>query len=142
MKSLYVLAKKTGMTTVEGFSTVLVSLVILTPYCGFLFDCGCTWPWSGLETHCNIHDPLAAHQCPWCASLLSGVVSSAAAVLAALFVSTHVVNSFDSLNRPLFSVQLPVALAAGLSAFLVVATLTGWIAGSLQDYPVFIFQAG
>ena len=139
MKSIYLLAQRAGMTTAEGFSTVLVSLIILTPYCGFLFDCGCTWPWSGLESHCNIHDPLAEHQCPWCASLISGVLSSAAAVLAALFASMNVSKTVKRLGKPLFITQFLASTVAGLAAFLIVATATGWLAGNLQGYPVFIF---
>lgn len=139
MRSVYLLVQKTGITTAQGFSTILISLIILTPYCGFMFDCGCTWPWSGLESHCNIHDPLAEHQCPWCTSLLLGVLSSTAAVFAALFVSTKTANSFSHPNRAFLSIQFPIAVAAGLIAFLIVATVTGWISGTLQGYPVFIF---
>jgi hypothetical protein len=139
MKPLFLLAKKTGISTTEGFSTVLISLIILTPYCGFLFDCGCTWPWRGLESHCNIHDPLAEHQCPWCASLLSGVLSSATSVLAALFFSTQFVEYFSQPNRSPFTIKFWGAIVSGLSGFIVIATATGWIAGYLQDYPTFIF---
>lgn len=138
MKPIYLLAQRTGITTVEGLSTVIVSLIILTPYCGFMFDCGCTWPWSGLESHCNIYDPLAEHQCPWCASLISGVLSSAASVLAALFISTQLSKSLNSLKVSLPLIHFLSVLAAGIMAFLVVATATGWIAGTVQGYPVFM----
>jgi hypothetical protein len=29
--------------------TGIIILILVTPLCGFLFDCGCTWPWSGLD---------------------------------------------------------------------------------------------
>jgi len=142
MKSSYLLAQKTGITTVEGFSTVLISLAILTPYCGFLFDCGCTWPWSGLESHCNIHDPLAEHQCPWCASLVAGIISSAAAVLAGLYATATFTNNFNHKSCSFLSLQFWLALLIGLAAFLVVATITGWAAGAVQGYPFFIVKTG
>ncbi len=142
MESIYVLVKKTGITSIEGFSTVAICLIILTPFCGFLFDCGCTWPWSGLESHCNIHDPLAEHQCPWCASLVAGVLSSAAAVLAALFATTTFVNSLNQKNHSILSPRFLFALTIGLVAFLIVAAITGWASGAVQDYPVFITKTG
>jgi uncharacterized protein with PQ loop repeat len=142
MKSVYFLVKKTGITSIEGFSMVVISLIILTPFCGFLFDCGCTWPWSGLESHCNIHDPLTGHQCPWCASLVAGVFSSAAAVLASLFATTTFVNSLSQKNHSVLSPQFLLALTIGLAAFLIVATITGWASGAVQDYPVFITKTG
>lgn len=138
MKSIYLLAQRVGITTAEGFSTVLITLIILTPYCGFMFDCGCSWPWDGLESNCNVHDPLAEHHCPWCASLVSGVLSSAVSVLAALFVSTKLSKSLNGLKASCPPIYFLFVLAAGIIAFLVVATATGWVAGTVQDYPVFM----
>ena len=36
-------------------------------YCNLIFQCGCTWPWAGGSSHCNIHNPNGPH-CPWCES--------------------------------------------------------------------------
>lgn len=49
------------MVTLIGIS------IIITPLCGNLFECGCTWPWSGLAAHCNYFDPHPAHPCRFCA---------------------------------------------------------------------------
>lgn len=38
------------------------------PYCGALFQCGCTFPWAGGATNCNIHD-YHTPNCPWCMAL-------------------------------------------------------------------------
>ncbi|MFN7952862.1 MAG: hypothetical protein U0610_14155 [bacterium] len=46
--------------------TVALAGVIVTPLCGALFGCGCTWPWAGLDRHCNVHDPSDPAHCPWC----------------------------------------------------------------------------
>ena len=36
-------------------------------YCNLIFQCGCTWPWAGGSSNCNIHNPNGPH-CPWCES--------------------------------------------------------------------------
>eukprot|EP00750_Incisomonas_marina_P005836 INCI14163.2.p1 GENE.INCI14163.2~~INCI14163.2.p1 ORF type:complete len:284 (-),score=22.02 INCI14163.2:88-939(-) len=36
-------------------------------YCGFLFNCGCTWEWDGGWAYCNVHNPTGP-RCPWCAA--------------------------------------------------------------------------
>ena len=36
--------------------TVLASLgLLLIPFCGMAFGCGCTWLWDGAAAHCNVH---------------------------------------------------------------------------------------
>ena len=37
------------------------------PLCGLLFQCGCTWEWSGGVKPCNIYNKEGPH-CPWCSS--------------------------------------------------------------------------
>jgi hypothetical protein len=54
--------------------------VTLLPVCNLIFACGCTWPWLGGVSHCNIYHPVPPH-CPACQSwpvsviLGSGVVA-------------------------------------------------------------------
>jgi hypothetical protein len=54
-------------------------VIIVTPLCGSIFGCGCTWPWSGLAEHCNFFDPMPERPCPFCfyselsIPLLSGI---------------------------------------------------------------------
>ncbi len=61
--------------TWAGLTAVVFAAVFVTPYCGYLFECGCTWPWAGLDAHCNIYDAYAEHRCPWCTSLQAGGLS-------------------------------------------------------------------
>lgn len=56
------------------------SYIFTLPYCGWLFQCGCTWVWAGgvkkyvrtkffflftSSFSCNIFQPNSPH-CPWC----------------------------------------------------------------------------
>eukprot|EP01090_Pellita_catalonica_P017997 TRINITY_DN5620_c1_g1_i1.p1 TRINITY_DN5620_c1_g1~~TRINITY_DN5620_c1_g1_i1.p1 ORF type:complete len:207 (+),score=26.30 TRINITY_DN5620_c1_g1_i1:271-891(+) len=45
--------------------SLLLSWVFITPYCGVLFRCGCTWIWDGGIEGCNIYTKHVPH-CPWC----------------------------------------------------------------------------
>lgn len=35
------------------------------PFCGVIFRCGCTWPWAGGWSNCNVHNA-SGPKCPWC----------------------------------------------------------------------------
>ncbi|ORU92892.1 MAG: hypothetical protein A6F70_04140 [Cycloclasticus sp. symbiont of Bathymodiolus heckerae] len=129
-----------------GIFTVIASLILITPLCGFLFDCGCTWPWEGLESHCNIHDIKAVHQCPWCVSTLAGVASVGLAVLIGFLVSIKPANlGYDVRDSALAGIQetsgpgFVKRVFVGLLSFTVVAVVTGWLSGYLQEYPYFVF---
>ena len=63
-------------------AVVSAAAIAVTPYCGALFGCGCTWPWAGLDRHCNIHDPAAPFHCPWCEYPVAGALSVTLAVIA------------------------------------------------------------
>ena len=76
-----------------GLLTVVVALILITPLCGALFDCGGTWPWAGLESHCNIYKPQIEQPCPWCASIVAGVLSVGLAVLTGFWLATKDVKS-------------------------------------------------
>jgi hypothetical protein len=39
--------------------------------CDALFDCGCTWLFTGAAAHCNMHAPRPPH-CPACTRWLPG----------------------------------------------------------------------
>jgi hypothetical protein len=45
----------------------VIFVILITAVCGWLFNCGCTWPWRGFVEHCNAFDPGAKEKCPWCA---------------------------------------------------------------------------
>ncbi|ORU90576.1 MAG: hypothetical protein A6F71_06325 [Cycloclasticus sp. symbiont of Poecilosclerida sp. M] len=138
-----------------GYITVLVALVLITPLCGLMFDCGCTWPWAGLESHCNIHNPQVVHQCPWCVSTFAGAASVGLAIalgfLASIVKNRSNHTSLADMPLPGRALITEVILSAmvvmawrvslGLIVFLIVAVLTGWLSGYVQDYPYFYFNA-
>jgi hypothetical protein len=115
--------------------TGLIALILVTPLCGFLFDCGCTWPWSGLDSKCNSHRLDAAHHCPWCASLIAGWVSVALSIISGVMVSVSPLpmpgggKGIESASR----------ILCGTLTFLCVATAAAWLAAESQDYPLGIF---
>lgn len=45
--------------------SVVFAAVFITPFCGWVYRCGCTYLWAGIARRCNIHDP-ATPNCPWC----------------------------------------------------------------------------
>ena len=67
--------------------TLIFSLIVVTPLCGFLFQCGCDWPWAGLDSKCNFYKAHAEHRCPWCASMSTGILSTGTAIIAGVWVS-------------------------------------------------------
>jgi hypothetical protein len=43
-----------------------LAVILITAVCGWLFNCGCTWPWYGFVKHCNAFVPSSPEKCPWC----------------------------------------------------------------------------
>ena len=120
-----------------GIITVLIALIVITPLCGFLFYCGCTWPWEGLADNCNYFDEHAAAQCPWCTSNWAGGLSVGIAILSGYLASMFGLNSsFFSADKPN---EIIVRVLFGLGLFLVVAVSAGWISATLQNYNDFVF---
>ncbi|MGR9114139.1 MAG: hypothetical protein ACU85E_00090 [Gammaproteobacteria bacterium] len=116
--------------------TLAAALIVITPLCGYLFQCGCTWPWAGLDSNCNIRDPAAPYHCPWCASTLSGWLSTILAVTAGC-VTTFV--SLPSLNAGgLF--KTPLRVLFGMAVFCIVAVIAAGISASQQNYPLGVFS--
>lgn len=112
--------------------TLTFALIAMTPLCGYLFACGCSWPGLGLDSACNIHHSQVLHQCPWCASPIAGWLSLGFATLAGGLASLRPLGSF-SRQRPL---ALIGQIGIGISVFVVVALLAGLISASVQDYPM------
>ena len=115
--------------------TSIIVLILVTPYCGFLFDCGCTWPWSGLDSKCNFYQHNAVHKCPWCASLITGWLSVGVSVVSGVFVA---VSPLIILGDSVRSESL-IRILLGTMTFLCVASLAGWLAAEQQKYPFGIF---
>ena len=129
-----------------GMVTVVAALILITPLCGVLFNCGCTWPWAGLESHCNIHMPQVEHQCPWCVSTLAGVLSVGLAVLIGFLISIKETKARHEIHDTVLagwqrSKQSPrfiKRVVRGLIGFLVVAVATGWLSAYWLEYPYFL----
>jgi uncharacterized membrane protein len=115
---------------------VLLSLFLL-PICGLIFQCGCTYLWSGRDIHCNIHAP-APPNCPWCIApfhnhSLSSLVQMIPFVV--IFICSLIAIRIIRLkSRISYLKQLAAGIIGGLLAMLVVA----WIYGKIYHYPFFI----
>jgi hypothetical protein len=108
--------------------TLAIALIILTPLCGWLFACGCTWPGLGLDAKCNFHQAHALHHCPWCASKLAGWGSVGLATAVGVMVSVFPIVKTQ--NNFIYKVLL------GVLAFVGTVILTGLLAAAIQDYPL------
>lgn len=110
----------------------IIALIAITPLCGFLFECGCDWPWLDLDAGCNYHDLHAEHKCPWCASLATGVLSTVTAtLLSVLAVMIAPVPRFlRFVNEWVLRISFGLAIFAG-TAFLMAA-----VAAVRQSYPL------
>jgi len=118
--------------TISGTITLITTLIIVTPLCGFLFQCGCDWPWSGLDTDCN-YQQHAAQQCPWCASMITGILSTGLAIMCGVCAAIFFKPSF-ALNQSI--IEVSVRSLSGLTVFVGVAILTAGIAAIWQDYSI------
>jgi hypothetical protein len=108
-------------------ATLAISLIVLTPLCGWLFVCGCAWPWSGFFFGCNYFDPASTQRCPWCALPLAGVFP----VIFAVFVSWAGVSASSGPKRSDYLIRI----GAGMWVFLCAALLSGWLAAHHRHYP-------
>ncbi len=116
-------------------SLTLIAMFIITPLCGFIFDCGCTWPGFGLDSRCNYYVPNAIHRCPWCTSLIAGGIS----FLIALFV-----GMWGAIKLPVSRLQgikgIFSPLLHGVVFFIMVAVSAGVVSAWIQDYPLAVFK--
>lgn len=116
---------------IAGAVTLLLVLTGVTPLCGWMFRCGCDWPWLGLDSGCNYFRPASPHRCPWCVSLSGGVLSVGLAMIAGVGAA---------MGLPLPK-RLPVnvvllRIAAGLLVFMSTALVAAVLAAREQGYPL------
>jgi hypothetical protein len=121
--------------TIAAGVVLAVGVVAVTPLCGFIFECGCTWPWQGLDADCNIHLAAAPHRCPWCASLAAGWSSAGSSVLAGV-VACWYWRVPVCRGHPF---EAPLRVLFGVGVFIVAALATGFVAALTQHYPLGIF---
>ena len=128
---------KTAISTPEqrwsAITTLIITIIIVTPLCGFLFQCGCDWPWTGLDSHCNFYKPHAQHHCPWCESMFTGILSTGLAIIAGVLATTI---SLRSLSYGHLVSEISVRTVLGIMVFVLVAVLSAGVAAFLQDYPL------
>lgn len=117
--------------TISGALTLITTLILITPLCGLLFQCGCDWLWSGLDTDCNFYQPAAKHHCPWCASKITGLLSTGLAFIGGVLTAMTVALPL-AINRTITEVAVRIFL--GLTVFVLVALLTGGLAAIVQIY--------
>jgi hypothetical protein len=118
---------------VSAIMTLVSSLVIVTPLCGLLFQCGCDWPWAGLDSLCNFYKLDAEHKCPWCASMITGLLSTGTAIVAGVWVS---ILSLSFLTRQNRVKEVLMRIVFGLMVFVGVEFLMAMFAAQWQGYPV------
>jgi len=97
---------------------LVIELITITPLCGYLFQCGCDWPWFGLDENCNIHQPHIKHQCPWCVSMVMGVFSTAIAIMSGVIVSSA---SFGRVLDQSAVKQVLIRIVVGLTVYVFIA---------------------
>jgi len=106
-------------------------LIIVTPLCGLLFQSGCDWPWLGLDAGCNFYKPGAEHQCPWCASMITGIFLTGLAIISGVLTAMAPLLPL-AIYRPVNEVAIRTLL--GLAVFVLVAILTAGLAALWQNY--------
>lgn len=99
---------------------LIIALITITPLCGFLFQCGCDWPWFGLDEKCNIYQTNSRNQCPWCVSMPMGIFSTLVAIISGVIIS---IASFGGISKQSVSRQVLIRTISGLIVFVCVASL-------------------
>jgi hypothetical protein len=100
--------------------TLFGILIVITPLCGFLFGCGCAWPWSGLVENCNYFDPFETHPCPFCEhSSLSIPLLSAIALIGLAVVRSGIFRVFH------FGGSIILDSLGGLIVFMLLTLIAG-----------------
>lgn len=114
-----------------AIATVAIAAILVTPYCGLMFGCGCTWPWSGLVAQCNFFQPQAQIVCPWCEHTLAGFASVVLAGVSAVLIATKMRFNMVLTHRQ----GIVVRILIGTATFLLVAMITGWMTAVATGYP-------
>ena len=89
-----------GTPSIAAVTAVVVfALIAITALCGFMFNCGCDLPWSGLYHHCNFFDALAKLKCPWCDNVGAGALSMLAVFGTSTFAAYRAASVSASANQ-------------------------------------------
>lgn len=112
-------------------AVVVFALIAIMPLCGFMFNCGCDWPWSGLYHHCNFFDALSKLKCPWCNNVAAGALSMLAVFGASIFVAYRASSLSASTNA-----RFTIGVLAGAATFHLVSLATGALSALATGYPL------
>ncbi len=118
---------------------VVFAAVFLIPFCGWMYQCGCTFLWDGADRYCNIHHADAPH-CPWC---VAGEKPLPGALLGlAIFVLPAAPIYWFNKKHGFENWVLGVGklLVIGFLSFLIAAIISGFIFKMIYDYPYFFFK--
>jgi len=116
----------------SAIGILIITVIVLTPLCGFLFQCGCDWPWFGLDSKCNFYKVDVEHQCPWCASIISGVLSAGLAIIGGVWAS---VAYYGPSTKQYYVTEFLMRMVFGGAVFVLVAILMAELAATWQGYP-------
>jgi hypothetical protein len=111
------------------------ALIAITPLCGFMFDCGCDWPWNGLHHHCNVFDADAKLKCPWCDSKVAGSLSMLA-VFGVSAAAAWWVSASGALAGASARTRFTLGVVTGVLAFHLVSLGTATLAALATGYPL------
>ena len=125
IKATLKMATSTAAQRWSAISTLIITVIIITPLCGFLFQCGCDWPWSGLDSDCNFYQPHAQYHCPWCASMVTGVLSTGLAIITGILAATQS-RCFISGGHPVTEVSRRIVF--GIMVFILFAIVSAGVA--------------
>ena len=121
-----------GTPAIAAVTAVVVfGLVAITPLCGFMFNCGCDWPWSGLYHNCNFFDALSKLKCPWCNNVAAGALSMLAVFGASIFVAYRASSLSASTNA-----RFTIGVLAGAVTFHLVSLASGALSALATGYPL------
>jgi len=121
-----------GTPAIAAVTAVVVfALIAVTPFCGFMFDCGCDWPWSGLYHHCNFFDALAKLKCPWCNNVAAGALSMLAVSAPASSWAYRAASVGANANA-----RFAIGVLAGAVTFHLVSLAAGVLAAIATGYPL------
>lgn len=114
--------------TILATVVLMGSAVIMAPFCGWMFDCGCSWLWTTAGQLCNVHQTSSLH-CPWCSHGTLGMIAPLVGLFAGGYSSgSWVLRSWGN---------LPLALGISLIALFPVGVFMGWITALVAHYPHF-----
>lgn len=130
------------MTTKRSWFVLIFTLVFayaftwifLTPFCGLIFHCGCTWLWAGAAEKCVGAMDLVCtqHTCPWCDDGKWGMLIPLAFMLLSQTVTILLIWWKYKLNT---GYQLILQIFVGIVTFILSGYFEAVVHGWIKNYP-------